>query len=231
MIDDIFSELENEISGINYYEDVEPTKDDWHQKRLGKLTASRFEDMMQNDRSGKKLGTAAMKYVYEKVAELLTNAPHIVTSQAMEWGSEREAEAISKYEEFSGLSVSKSDFVEFGEFAGGTPDGLVEDKGLLGIIEVKCPFNPANHVETVITNEVPEKYIYQIQGNMMVTDRFFCDYVSYDPRVQEESLRLFVKRVYRDEEIIESIRERIKQVSELVKELYEKLSKDENHQK
>jgi predicted phage-related endonuclease len=102
---------------------------------------------------------------------------------------------------------------------------------LLGIIEVKCPFNPANHVETVITNEVPEKYIYQIQGNMMVTDRFFCDYVSYDPRVQEESLRLFVKRVYRDEEIIESIRERIKQVSELVKELYEKLSNDENQQK
>lgn len=217
----ILEDLENELNNISYNEDIiETSKEDWHQKRLGKLTASRFDDMMQKGRGENKFGTSAMRYVYEKVAELLTQAPHVVTSQAMEWGTELEQDARNKYIELTGNEVSQCDFIEFGEFAGGTPDGIIDEDG---IIEIKCPFNPANHCETIITNEVPEKYLMQIQGNLMVTDRKWCDYVSFDPRVQEESLRLFIKRVYRDEVIIEAIRERIIEVSQLIKELHSKL--------
>lgn len=226
MID--FKGLEDELNSISYNEDMQqPSISEWHDKRLGKLTASRFDDMVTRDRTGKKPGVAAMRYVYEKVAELLTNAPHIVSSQAMEWGTEMEQEARNKYIEKTGNEVLPCDFIEFGEFAGGTPDGIVEETG---IIEIKCPFNPANHCETIITNEVPEKYIMQIQGNLMVTNRKWCDYISYDPRVQEESLRLFIKRVYRDEEVITLIQERITEISQLVIELYKKLSY-ENSQK
>jgi predicted phage-related endonuclease len=219
--DNIFGSIERDLENIQYNEDyVEKSKEEWHQQRLGKLTASRFEDMMARDRSGKRPGQAAMKYVYEKVAELLTNAPHIVTSQATDWGNQMEAFAIAKYTEQTGLVVTPGGFFEFSEMAGGTPDGLVDNDG---IVEVKCPYNPANHVETVLTNEVPDKYIFQIQGNLMVTGRKWCDYISYDPRVQEPSLQLFIKRVERDEVIIALIRERIAEISQLVKELYEKL--------
>lgn len=222
MIDNIFNHLDSELDKIQYNEDhVERSKEEWLQKRMGKLTASRFEDMMQKGRGkDERFGTRAMTYVYEKVAELLINAPHTVTSQAMEWGSDTEQVAIERYMKDTGNEVLSSDFIDFGDYAGGTPDGLVGDDG---IIEVKCPFNPANHIETVITNEVPEKYMFQIQGNLMVTKREWCDYISFDPRVQEESLRIFIKRVYRDEEIIQAIQERIEEVSKLVKELYDKL--------
>jgi len=220
-IEDIFNNIDKDLDNIQYNEDyTEKTKEEWHQQRLGKLTASRFEDLMVRDKSGKKPGQAAMKYVYEKVAELLTNQPHIVTSQATDWGNQMEAFAIAKYTEQTKNTVTPGGFFEFSDMAGGTPDGLVDGDG---IVEVKCPYNPANHVETVLTNEVPTKYIYQIQGNLMVTGRKWCDYISYDPRVQEESLQLFIKRVYRDEEIISEIRERIEELSQLVKELYEKL--------
>lgn len=221
-----FDLLDNQLSNIKEEKDNLSTQEEWHKKRLGKLTASRFDDIMVSDRSGKGLGQAAIKYVYEKVAELLTNAPHTVTSQAMDWGTQMEAEAIAKYEEISGNSVLKCDFIGFGEFAGGTPDGLVGDKG---IIEVKCPFNPANHVEAIITDSVPKQYIFQLQGNMMVTGREWCDFISYDPRVQEETLKLFIKRVERDEELIKAINDRIKIVSQLVQDLYNNLKPKSNH--
>jgi predicted phage-related endonuclease len=220
-IDDLFNSIDKDLDNIQYNEDfVEKTKDEWHQQRLGKLTASRFEDLVTRDKSGKKPGVAAMKYVYEKVAELLTNAPHIVTSQAMDWGNEMEAFARTKYTEITKNEVTQAGFFEYTEMSGGSPDGLVDEDG---IIEIKCPFNPANHIETIITNEVPVKYIYQIQGNLMVTDRKWCDYISYDPRVQEPSLQIFIMRVHRDEEIINEIKERIEEISQLVKDLYEKL--------
>ena len=80
---DIFSLMEQEYEGIQYTEEKTPiSREDWHRQRLGKLTCSRFDDMMVSGR-GKddKFGKACMTYVYEKVAELLTQSPHIVTSQ------------------------------------------------------------------------------------------------------------------------------------------------------
>lgn len=193
----------------------------WHQQRLGKLTSSRFGDMMASGRGkDEKYGVAAMKYIYEKIAEQITMQPHIITSQATDWGTQMEHDAIQKYEEETGNKVHQCGFLEFGENAGGTPDGLVGDDG---IIEVKCPFNPANHVETFLEKKVPKQYIFQIQGNLMVTGRKWCDFISYDPRVTDNNLQLFILRVERDEEIIEAIQDRIKEVAEKIKELTEKL--------
>lgn len=193
----------------------------WHQQRLGKLTSSRFGDMMVQGRAKDDLyGAAAMKYIYEKIAEQITRQPHVVTSQATDWGTQMEQHAIELYEKETGHKVHQCGFLEFGEHAGGTPDGLVGDDG---IIEVKCPFNPANHVEAFIEEKVPKQYIFQIQGNLMVTDRKWCDFISYDPRVTEDHLQLFIHRVERDEEIIQAIQDRIIQVAEKIKELTEKL--------
>jgi predicted phage-related endonuclease len=229
-----FDHLEEQLNKLEPEQNNKFDRLEWHKKRLCKLTSSRFDDMMQKGR-GKddRFGRAAMIYIYEKIAEMITNAPHEVSSKAMEWGTDMEATAISRYEELTGLKVSPADFYPLGEFAGGTPDGLVEDekeevvkdRGPEGIIEVKCPFNPANHAETLINNEVPEKHYLQIQGNLLVTGRWWCDFISYDPRVQEESLQIFIKRVYRDEPAINAIQDRIVEVAEKVKNLYNQLKK------
>jgi len=74
-----------------------------------------------------------------------------------------------------------------------SPDGLVGD---IGLVEIKCP-NSSTHIETLKTGKVPTKYVYQMQWQMRCTDRQWCDFVSYDPRLGE-GLQLFVKRVERD---------------------------------
>ena len=198
----------------------------WLQARVGQLTASRYGDMMSKGR-GKDIeyGARAETYIYEKVGEILTQSVHSFTSQATDWGNEMEAEAIRKYQEQTGHTVTSSGYVEYIQgIAGGSPDGLIKIDGIEGIIEVKCPWNPGNHVKTLLLNQVTDKnYQMQIQGYLMITDRRFCDFISYDPRVQDESLQMVIIRVERDEEMILAIENRIYKVWERIQELIDEL--------
>ena len=77
--------------------------------------------------------------------------------------------------------------------SGASPDGLV---GVWGLVEIKCP-NTATHLDTLLSETVPGKYITQMQWQMACTGREWCDFVSFDPRLPE-SMALFVTRVHRD---------------------------------
>ena len=57
--------------------------------------------------------------------------------------------------------------------------------------------------------EVPGKYVIQMQWQMACTGRQWCDFVSFDPRLPE-SMRLFVKRVPRDPHEIMSLEKEVK---------------------
>lgn len=67
-------------------------------------------------------------------------------------------------------------------------------------MEIKCP-RTKTHVVTLMTGEAPEMYVPQMQWQMACTGRVWCDFVSYDPRLPEPH-QLFVKRVYRDQDLI-----------------------------
>jgi len=194
---------------------------EWHQERLKRLTASRFGDMMKEGKGEERFGMLAKKYVYEKIAEHLSGTPHIISAKPMEWGTDHEEEARNLYIEIKKVEVVQCGFLSYEEIAGGSPDGLVGENG---IIEIKCPFNPANHVATLITNEVTDNHLFQCQGNLMITDRKWCDYISYDPRINEEKLRLHVIRINRNDQVIEAIQERIKEVSEYIDNLLMELA-------
>jgi len=83
-----------------------------------------------------------------------------------------------------------------------SPDGLVVDKdnASLGCLEIKCP-NTAQHISTLLGEEVAKKYYDQMQWQMACTGRYWCDFVSFDPRMPKE-LQLFIKRVPRDDKYI-----------------------------
>jgi predicted phage-related endonuclease len=90
------------------------------------------------------------------------------------------------------------------EAAGASPDGLVGDYGQL---EIKCP-NTATHIDTLLTQTVPGKYITQMQWQMACTGRKWTDFVSFDPRLPTE-LQLFVKRVDRDDDFIANLEKEV----------------------
>lgn len=172
--------------------------DEWKAARLGKVTASRVADVIARTKTG--YGASRKNYLAELVAERLTGVPaEGYTNAAMQWGTDTEPQARAAYEFFADLTVEEVGFIPHPTIghSGASPDGLVGDDGL---VELKCP-NTATHIDTLLTKAVPAKYVTQMMWQLACTDRQWCDFVSFDPRMPE-SLRLFTKRLYRDAKMI-----------------------------
>jgi putative phage-type endonuclease len=172
---------------------------EWKALRCGKVTASRVADVVAKTKTGYSASRA--NYLAQLIAERLTKTPaETYTNAAMQHGTETEPEARDAYCFYHGVTVEQVAFVPHPKIdqAGASPDGLVGDDGL---VEIKCP-NTATHLETLLGQAVPAKYIDQMQFQMACTGRKWCDFVSYDPRMPEH-MRLFVRRVERDDKRID----------------------------
>lgn len=179
--------------------------DEWHQARLGKVTASRVADVVAKTKSG--WAASRANYEAQLIAERLTGHPtENFTNAAMEWGTATEAEARAAYSFLTDRDVEEVGFVTHPTIAesGASPDGMVGEEGM---VEIKCP-NTATHINTLLTGKIDGKYQTQMQWQMACTGRFWCDFVSYDPRMPERH-RLFIQRVDRDQERIEELQEAV----------------------
>jgi putative phage-type endonuclease len=197
---------------------MEQRTEEWFSARLGKVTASRVADVLAKIKSGE--SASRKNYKMELVVQRLTGkAGESFTNAAMEWGTEQEPFARMAYEAHTGTFVKQEGFVDHPtiEGFGCSPDGIVGE----GLIEIKCP-NTANHIETVLENKAPSKYIPQMQCQMACTGAKWCDFVSFDPRVPED-LQLFVVRVERDQEYIDSMEVEVKQFLSEVLDLFNQL--------
>jgi putative phage-type endonuclease len=148
----------------------------------------------RQDKSG--WGASRANYMAELIAERLTGTPaSSFTNAAMQWGTDTEPQARAAYEFFTDATVVQVGLVPHPLIAdaAASPDGLVGDDGM---IEIKCP-NTATHIDTLLGQKVPAKYETQMQWQMACTEREWCDFVSFDPRMPTH-LSLFVRRVQRD---------------------------------
>jgi putative phage-type endonuclease len=174
---------------------------EWFALRCGKATASRIADILAKTKSG----PSAMRanYAAELIAERLTGtAAAGFTNAAMQWGTEKEPEARAAYIFAREADVDEIGFVHHPriEMSGASPDGLV---GKAGLVEIKCP-NTATHIDALINQSIPGKYVTQMQWQMACTGRDWCDFVSFDPRLPPP-MQLFVKSVARDQALIEEM--------------------------
>lgn len=177
---------------------MEQHSPEWYAARLGKVTGSRVADLMAKTKTG--YSTSRQNYMAELICERLTGEQgERFQNAAMAWGTETEPQARAAYEFLHDQTVAETGFVQhpgIQEF-GASPDGLV---GADGLLEIKCP-NTATHIETLLTETVPGKYITQMQAQMACTGRAWCDFVSFDPRLPED-MQMWVKRVPRDPDFI-----------------------------
>ena len=172
--------------------------DEWLAARVGKVTASRIADLTAKTKSG--WGAGRKNYMAELIAERLTGAAaNNFTNSAMQWGTETEPLARSAYEFETDLDVVEVGLVSHPTIknSAASPDGLVNEDGG---VEIKCP-NTATHIDTLLNEKIPDKYIKQMQWQMACTGRRWCDFVSFDPRLGAR-LSLFIKRVARDDKLI-----------------------------
>ena len=181
--------------------------DEWLSHRIGRLTASNAQAIASN---GKGLET----YVYTLLSEKYSSNNEKYTNEDMERGNELEAMARKLYELEKEVEINQVGLVKEGKYISASPDGLIGEDGL---VEIKSP-NDKNHFFIVTTEKIETKYIWQMQMQMLVTDRKWCDFVSFNPNFERE---LVIIRVERDEKKIDKIKIGI----EVGKELIIKLTK------
>lgn len=188
---------------------MEQRTDEWFKARLGKVTASKIHDIMIKTKTGE--STYKTKYRLQLVTERLTGkVVPVFMNNAMAHGVEYEDEAKLEYANRKKLLVG-TDLTDVGmidhpsiDWSGASPDGMVGNEGL---IEIKCP-QPITHTTTIETGEINKRYIHQMQWQMSCTGRQWCDFVSYHPDFPDD-LKLFVKRVPRDNELIARLEEAV----------------------
>lgn len=191
--------------------DVTQGSPEWLKLRHGLISASRFKDILTDPRAKKDkdagiMSATARAYLAELVAEIVSEPNDPFETDATRWGHENEDKARLEYE---AIYMDFESSVETGLFlhdnlkVGASPDGLVGVMANGGMVEIKCPYNPKNHIVTVLDG-MPKEHIPQVQGNMWINEREWCDFISYDPRIQSEK-SLFVQRIPRNDEYINNV--------------------------
>ena len=205
---------------------MEQRTDEWYQARLGCVTASRTADILAKTKSG--YSTSRANYMADLIVERLTGKPpEGFTSSAMQWGTETEPPARMAYEIITGNQVTETGFVLHPQIEGfgASPDGLVGEDGL---VEIKCP-NTNTHINTLLDEKIPQKYIVQMHVQMICTQRDWCDFVSFDPRLPVD-MQIFIKRVEMDpnleDEILGEVVKFLEEMDEKIEALKAKVSND-----
>ena len=201
-------------------ENMEQGSSEWLELRLGKVTASKFKDVMTSGRGGKSSATSR-SYMVKLVAEILRGEPMpFFENDAMRWGTETEPQARAMYELNNDVEVKEVAFIELNEFVGVSPDGLVGEYGLL---EIKCPTTETQIKRFIDQEGLPKDYEAQVQGQLWVTGREWCDFVSFDPRI-DVGASYIQTRVYRDEEYIAELEKKVSTFVEDMKAMINKLT-------
>jgi hypothetical protein len=189
--------------------------------KQGKITPSGFADMMTRGRGvNDEFGETAKKYAMRIALERLGVEIPEVEAWAMQHGNAMEPYAIQAYKMHTGFEVIDNlQPIQHPSilYIAGTPDGLVGDDGIL---EVKCPYNPVNHLMNLKSGEQITQYKWQIQGYLWITDRQWCDFVSYDDRFPDE-LQLYIQRIERAQIMIDELQERSAKFEILINSILE----------
>lgn len=163
----------------------------WFTAKLGVISASNADKVL----AGKTTKTRAT-YMHTLCAQVLTGLHHDVAAKSMEWGSDSEDAARASYEVMNDCKLTELPFVfkDSSFRCGASPDSLTDDGGG---VEIKCPFNSANHMAFIDSGYIKPEWNYQLQFTMWVMGVDSWDFCSFDPRFKVKPLA--IKTVARDE--------------------------------
>lgn len=183
---------------------------DWDNLRLGRATSSEFSNIITP--KTRKLSSSAVDYADLKIAEILTGQSQglMQPTKHMERGTLLEVEAGDAYEFTENVTTSRGGFftTDDGHF-GASPDRLVGNNGLL---EIKCKL-PKGHIKYLVEKRIDPQHMPQIQGQLHITEREWCDWFMYHPDLPRVRIR-----TYRDEEYIKDLATALDQFRDIMGE-------------
>lgn len=197
---------------MKIYNDIIQGTEEWVKIRLGKFTGSNFHIFLKG--TPQKIENE----IYKKASEIIIQEKcesDIFSNRHTERGHELEFEAKSIYELETNNIVTNIGFIELNKFVGCSPDGLISKDG---IIEIKCKDNHT-FLKYKMDKKIEAEYITQIQFNLFVSERKFCDFIVYNPNFKQS---LLINRIYRDDKYIQEIRnilaKNIKKIKKIINE-------------
>lgn len=195
--------------------DCEQGTPEWFACRAGVITASEFDSVMAKGRGGGESKTRKT-YMRKLAAERLTGSmvQTWAGNEHTERGHAMEPEARDLYAFLRDVQPQRVGFVRRGP-VGCSPDSMVGDDGLL---EIKTKL-PHLQIEVLEAGVLPSDHRAQVQGQLWVTGRAYCDFLSYWP-----SLPPFLIRVERDEEYIAQLAESVQTFLSELDELASKIA-------
>lgn len=179
---------------------------EWHQARAGVITASMFGTIMDTPKRGnERYNAAARKYAADKAIERISGKPlsdemgEGFKTWQMRRGNEKEPLARAEYIAHIGNDVTEAGFCMSmdGKF-GASADGFIAPDGTC---EIKCFVASEKLLRIWLENDV-EDVMPQIQGQLWLSGRRWCDFCLYAPQLANVGKTLYVQRVMRDDEYI-----------------------------
>jgi hypothetical protein len=177
--------------------DCEQGSREWLLARLGIPTASEFDTAcaQEGPRGGKPKGKRT--YMLKLIGERMTGEPtERFENEHMRRGHRLEPDVRRWYDMITDCADRyQVGFIRRGE-AGASPDSLI---GASGMLEIKTKL-PHLQLECLLAGELPADHKAQVQGQLWIAEREWCDFVSYWP-----GLPTFMVRVHRDEPYIKQM--------------------------
>jgi putative phage-type endonuclease len=154
--------------------ELQQGSDDWFNARVGRVTASNV---------GAILGLSPFRKRQDVMRSMVREwhgaLSEFVGNVATEYGSMNEHLARTDYQLKTGNIVETVGFYPFYEWAGASPDGLIDRSPEFSkIVEFKCPYSLRNGGTFKSIHEQPHYYA-QIQFQMLVVDVLECDFVQW----------------------------------------------------
>lgn len=203
-------------------QELEQRSDAWYQERAGKVTASRVADVMRTTQKG--WSADRKRYMNQLIAERLTERPLLKRVASLEARCALEPEARIAYEFYTDNEVREVGFIPHPTIpnAGASPDGEIDDDGLL---QIKC-LDADSHIALIKTEIIDNDYLYQCQFELACSERSWNDFFAYHPHMPEQ-LKAFRHRIYRDEHAIKKIEAAVKDfLAEVDEEVSRLLDRD-----
>lgn len=177
---------------VKHHADIIQGTDEWLELRRGILTASEMKHIItpalkiaSNDKE--------RSHVYEIASQRVTgHVEPCYISDDMLRGQEDEVDARALYSA-NYAEVQEVGFItrDFGSFViGYSPDGLVNDDGLLECKSRRQKFQIQTIVEHVEADTIPADYMIQCQTGLLVTERKWLDFISYSGGMEMVTIRV-----------------------------------------
>ena len=184
----------------------------WFQHRCGHLTASKF---LPPGRTKVESPSQSL------IDDVLQNKPPPKTA-ALSWGIECEEVARKQYEELAKARHTSFMLQKTGlhvnplyPHLGASPDGLVTCSCCGdGVLEIKCPYSLRHTapdqssgylIPTIegLKLSTTHRYFYQIQGQLAICNKMYCDFVCWTPK------GIHLERISRVDEVFLSIKPKL----------------------